>query len=83
MPVHGRGKEAMSVFADMPVSFCYSLLIPVDTKTVRKAGNSESEKDGISHGIGTGKNIYVEDIYALPDGQRAELIDGKMFMMAP
>lgn len=25
----------------------------------------------------------IEDIYALPDGQRAELIDGKMYMMAP
>lgn len=25
----------------------------------------------------------IEDIYALPDGQRAELIDGHMYMMAP
>lgn len=25
----------------------------------------------------------IEDIYALPDGQRAELIDGEMYMMAP
>lgn len=25
----------------------------------------------------------IEDIYALPDDQRAELIDGKMYMMAP
>lgn len=25
----------------------------------------------------------LEDIYALPDGQRAELIDGRMYMMAP
>lgn len=25
----------------------------------------------------------IDDIYALPDGQRAELIDGQMFMMAP
>ena len=25
----------------------------------------------------------VEDIYALPEGQRAELIDGYMYMMAP
>ncbi|MBD5458014.1 MAG: Uma2 family endonuclease [Lachnospiraceae bacterium] len=30
------------------------------------------------------KNIYtIEDIYALPNGQRAELIDGQMYMMAP
>lgn len=25
----------------------------------------------------------TEDIYALPDGQRAELIDGQMYLMAP
>lgn len=30
------------------------------------------------------EKIYtIEDIYALPDGQRAELIDGRMYMMAP
>ena len=30
------------------------------------------------------KKIYtVEDIYALPEGQRAELIDWQMYMMAP
>ncbi|MCI8895465.1 MAG: Uma2 family endonuclease [Lachnospiraceae bacterium] len=28
--------------------------------------------------------IYtIEDIYALPEGQRAELIDGQMYLMAP
>ena len=25
----------------------------------------------------------IEDIYALPEGERAELIDGKMYMIAP
>ncbi|MEZ3479164.1 MAG: Uma2 family endonuclease [Lachnospiraceae bacterium] len=29
------------------------------------------------------KFYTIEDIYALPDGQRAELIDGRMYMMAP
>ena len=29
------------------------------------------------------KFCTVKDIYALPDGQRAELIDGQMYMMAP
>lgn len=30
------------------------------------------------------ERIYTtEDIYALPEGQRAELIDGQMYMMAP
>lgn len=25
----------------------------------------------------------IDDIYALPDGERAELIDGKIYYMAP
>ena len=30
------------------------------------------------------EKIYtIEDIYALPDGQRAELIDGRIYNMAP
>ncbi len=29
------------------------------------------------------KPYTIEDIYALPEGQRAELIDGQMYMMAP
>ena len=30
------------------------------------------------------KKLYtIDDIYALPDGERAELIDGQMYMMAP
>jgi len=30
------------------------------------------------------ENIYtIDDIYALPEGQRAELIDGELYMMAP
>lgn len=30
------------------------------------------------------QKIYtIEDIYALPEGQRAELIDGQIYMMAP
>ncbi|MEY8378262.1 Uma2 family endonuclease [Lachnospiraceae bacterium 56-18] len=28
-------------------------------------------------------NYTIDDIYALPDGQRAELIDGQMYMMSP
>lgn len=28
------------------------------------------------------KEYTIDDIYALPDGQRAELIDGQMYMMA-
>ena len=30
------------------------------------------------------EKIYtINDIYALPDGERAELIDGQIYMMAP
>jgi hypothetical protein len=30
------------------------------------------------------KKLYtIDDIYALPDGQRAELIDGQIYMMSP
>ena len=30
------------------------------------------------------KEIYtVDDIYALPEGERAELIDGRIYYMAP
>lgn len=29
------------------------------------------------------KTYTLEDIYALPEGQRAELIDGQMYMMTP
>lgn len=31
-----------------------------------------------------GKKVYtIEDIYALPDGKRAELIDGRIYYMSP
>lgn len=29
------------------------------------------------------KNYTIEDIYALPDGKRAELIDGRIYDTAP
>ena len=30
------------------------------------------------------EEVYIiDDIYALPDGERAELIDGKLYYMAP
>ena len=32
---------------------------------------------------GTLESYTIEDIYALPDGKRAELIDGKIYYMAP
>ena len=32
---------------------------------------------------GTLESYTIEDIYALPDGERAELIDGKIYYMVP
>lgn len=29
------------------------------------------------------RTYTIDDIYALPEGQRAELFDGQMYMMAP
>ena len=29
------------------------------------------------------ESYTIDDIYALPEGERAELIDGRMYMMAP
>ena len=29
------------------------------------------------------ENYTIEDIYALPEGERAELIDGQIYYMAP
>lgn len=40
----------------------------------REAGNMALSEE---------KTYTIDDIYALPDGQRAELIDGKMYMMTP
>ena len=34
-------------------------------------------------GIKIEKQFTIEDIYQLPDGQRAELINGQIYMMAP
>lgn len=32
----------------------------------------------------TQEKLYtIDDIYSLPDGERAELIDGQIYMMAP
>ena len=39
---------------------------------------------GCEHMALAREKIYtIEDIYSLPEGQRAELIDGAMYMMAP
>ena len=40
-------------------------------------------EESISMALTQEKVYTIDDIYALPDGQRAELIDGRMYMMAP
>ena len=40
-------------------------------------------KEMLSMALPQEKRYTTEDIYALPDGQRAELIDGQMYMMSP
>lgn len=41
------------------------------------------ESEDVTMDLTQGRTYTIEDIYALPDGQRAELIDGRMYMMAP
>lgn len=45
--------------------------------------NEENKKGRVTVPLAQLKLYTVEDIYNLPDGQRAELIDGQMYMMAP
>lgn len=40
-------------------------------------------EESISMALTQEKVYTIDDIYALPDGQRAELIDGRMYMMVP
>ena len=45
--------------------------------------NTEAQKEGEVMGALREEEFYtVEDIYALPDGERAELIDGQIYFMA-
>ena len=41
------------------------------------------KKGGLTMAFAQEKIYTIDAIYALPDGQRAELIDGRMYMMAP
>lgn len=45
--------------------------------------HAQSRKEELFMAIKGGKGYTTADIEALPDGERAELIDGEMFMMAP
>ncbi|GFI46308.1 hypothetical protein IMSAGC019_01621 [Lachnospiraceae bacterium] len=45
------------------------MVLRVEVKTIDSLRNEEA--------------YTIEDIYALPDGKRAELIDGKIYYMAP
>lgn len=43
----------------------------------------ESEVNGRMEVLRQEEIHTIEDIYALPDGERAELIDGRIYYMAP
>lgn len=40
-------------------------------------------KGGLTMALPQKRTYTIDDIYALPEGQRAELFDGQMYMMAP
>ena len=49
---------------------------------LRHAKNQiESEESPMT--LAQERTYTIDDIYSLPEGQRAELIDGRMYMMAP
>lgn len=50
----------------------------MQSHTIRMKG-SENMPSAFAHE----KPYTIDDIYALPEGQRAELIDGQIYMMAP
>lgn len=44
----------------------------------------QSKKGSVSMPASTQETLCtIDDIYALPDGERAELIDGQIYYMAP
>lgn len=45
--------------------------------------HAKIRKEELFMEIKGGKGYTIADIEALPDGERAELIDGELFMMAP
>ena len=45
--------------------------------------NQEKSEGGMIMPLLKEENYTIADIYALPEGERAELIDGKMYMVAP
>ncbi len=65
----------MKIFCSMLNALGYELKI-VKKQNISKVGDCVEalRKDDI---------YTIDDIYALPDGQRAELIDGKIYYMAP
>lgn len=46
-------------------------------------GEGKHEGAGIMDALKKEEIYTIDDIYALPDGERAELIDGKIYYMAP
>lgn len=64
--------------------YCYISQQKEGEHVLTKDKNIEEKKKGrVAMPLAQQKFYTVEDIYSLPEGQRAELIDGQMYMMAP
>ena len=63
----------------MPVYFNRRVIIFLKIADIMETGMEVDAVDAIRKG-----DVFtVDDIYALADGERAELIDGKIYYMAP
>jgi hypothetical protein len=63
----------------MPVYFNRRVIIFLKIADIMETGMEVDAVDAIRK-----EDVFtVEDIYALADGERAELIDGKIYYMAP
>lgn len=57
--------------------------IPSAYAGIQKSDWKKRESEDTNMALPKERVYTIDDIYALPDGQRAELIDGHMYMMAP
>ncbi len=60
-----------------------SSLTPMKNGYPHKPTKNQIESEVLPMALAQEKIYTIEDIYALPDGQRAELIDGQIYNMAP
>ena len=74
----------ITILKDFSKPFINVVSAAADQKIPRTASlRNYLRKEGVSMASPNKQSYTTEDIYSLPDGQRAELIDGTMYMMAP